>query len=253
MGENGWALDQGKVAGIVLDGLGLGQDGTIWGGELLLGDYAGYERRAWLKPAPLPGGDAASREPWRNLLARLDQAGLHDTADKVLQGQQIDLLRQAIASGTQAPLSSSAGRLFDAMAAFLGIANDRQSFEGEAAMHLEALARRGRADPIALPVADGEIDPAPLFSIQLPVPDAAMQFHVSLAQAFAEEARKLVATNEARAVALTGGCFQNALLLDLTLRALADTPVLIHTRVPANDGGLSLGQALVAQAQMVSS
>ncbi len=252
MAENGWALNDGKVAGIVLDGLGLGPDGTIWGGELLLGDYADYERRATLKPAPLPGGDAANREPWRNLLARLDQAGLHDTADEMLAGKPIDLLRQAMASGTQAPLSSSAGRLFDAMAAFLGIAADRQSFEGEAAMHLEALARRGRAEAIRLPVRAGEIDPALLFAPNLPAPDAAMQFHKSLARTFAEEACKLVEAGEARAVALTGGCFQNALLLDLTLRALGDVPVLIHTRVPANDGGLSLGQAVVAQALLVS-
>ncbi|MEJ2028681.1 MAG: carbamoyltransferase HypF, partial [Maritimibacter sp.] len=94
MGENAWPLEGGKVAGIVLDGLGLGSDGTIWGGELLLGDYRGFERISWLKPAPLPGGDAASREPWRNLMMRLDQAGLSGLADALMPDQPRALLRQ---------------------------------------------------------------------------------------------------------------------------------------------------------------
>ncbi|MEO1609292.1 MAG: carbamoyltransferase HypF [Pseudomonadota bacterium] len=254
LGENLWPMESGKVAGIILDGLGLGADGTIWGGELLLGDYTEFERRAWLKPAPLPGGDAANREPWRNLLARLDQAGLGKAADNRLREKPLSLLRQAMAAGTNAPLSSSAGRLFDAMAAHLGVAADRQSFEGEAATHLEALARKGKdtGSALALPVEEGEIDPAPLFQAEGTRADLAARFHASLAEAFAREAQALIARAEAEAVALSGGCFQNALLLDLTLQALGNVPVLIHKQVPANDGGLALGQALIAQARLQS-
>ncbi|MDX2482764.1 MAG: carbamoyltransferase HypF, partial [Pseudodonghicola sp.] len=117
MGENLWPLNGGKVVGIVLDGLGLGADGTIWGGEVLLGDYRSFERRAWLKPAPLIGGDMAQKEPWRNALMRLDQAGLGDFADKFWPDAPLGMLRQVAEKGLNAPMSSSAGRLFDAFAA----------------------------------------------------------------------------------------------------------------------------------------
>lgn len=260
LAENGWPVDGGPVAGIVLDGLGLGTDGTVWGGEVLVGDYAGFSREAWLAPAPLPGGDAASREPWRNLMARLDAAGLEATSDELLPGKPLAPLRRAVATGVSAPLSSSAGRLFDAFAAALGICPDAQSFEGEAPMRLEALALgapRVASDAYRFAEQDGALDPSPLFHAWLqdrrigtPREVMAMRFHAGLATAFADAACRLVETGQARAVALTGGCFQNALLLDLTIRALQDLSVLIHTRTPANDGGLALGQAVVALAQM---
>lgn len=250
LAENAWPLEGGRVAGILLDGLGLGEDGTVWGGELLLGDYRGFERRAWLKPAPLLGGDGANREPWRNALARLDQTGLGDWADALFPGKPGDMLRQAGAKGVNAPLSSSAGRLFDAVAAVLGLCAERQSFEGEAAMALEAVAEGAGLVPFAQ--SGSEIDPAPLFRAlhqEGSVPQKAAMFHSSLAQAFARPALALVESGEAEAVALSGGCFQNRLLLAETLRALGDVPVLIHTKVPANDGGLALGQALIAAAK----
>ncbi|MBC7179120.1 MAG: carbamoyltransferase HypF, partial [Roseovarius sp.] len=142
MAENGWPLSGGPVAGIVLDGVGLGPDGTIWGGEVLLGDYRGFERRGWLRPVAMPGGDRASREPWRNALAQLDAAGMGHLADEMFGAQPLALLRQAVRVGVNAPLTSSAGRLFDAFAAVLGFAG-AQSFEGEAAMALEARAVLG--------------------------------------------------------------------------------------------------------------
>ncbi|MBD3788532.1 MAG: carbamoyltransferase HypF, partial [Sphingomonadales bacterium] len=129
LAENLWPRDAGPVAGIVLDGLGLGPDGTIWGGELLLGDYAGFERIAHLEPAPLIGGDRAQAEPWRNALVRLDAAGLSDWADALFPDAPRDLARAAAARGINAPMSSSAGRLFDAVAAVLGICPARQSYE----------------------------------------------------------------------------------------------------------------------------
>ena len=258
LGENLWPLNGGKVAGIILDGLGLGPDGTVWGGEVLLGDYQSYERRFWLKPAPLIGGDRAQAEPWRNALVRLDQAGLGIVADQVFADAPVAMARSAAKAGLNSPMSSSAGRLFDAVAALLGLSPMAQSFEGEAAMRLEALAvsSPGTRDGLSFAADGTQIDPAPIWKDMLRQRDQgaqpgqlAMQFHVGLAKSFATAARQLVEQGEAAAVVLSGGCFQNALLLDLTLRALRDVPVLHHCKTPANDGGLALGQALVAAAQ----
>ncbi|PTW51383.1 carbamoyltransferase HypF [Rhodovulum kholense] len=250
LAENGWPRDCGPVAGIVLDGTGYGPDGTVWGGELLLGDYRAVERVGHLAPAPLPGGDAAAHEPWRNLLMRLDAAGLADVADRMLPDAPRDTVRAAVRAGLNAPLSSSAGRLFDAVAAALGLCPGRQSYEGEAAMRLEALAGDVLAD---WPYAFEGLDPAPVIRAMVadlgagcPKPLIAARVHAGLARAFAKPARVLVETGQARAVALSGGCFQNARLLSETLSALRSVKVLIHRDTPANDGGLALGQALVA-------
>ncbi len=260
LGENGWPGDGGKVAGIILDGLGLGPDDTVWGGEILLGDYTGYQRRHWLAPAPLVGGDKAQQEPWRNALVRLDNAGLADWADTLFYDAPRAVLRQAAMAGLNAPLSSSAGRLFDAVAACLGLCAEAQSFEGEAAMRLEGLAEKGLSDEGYEFAIDGStIDPAPMFvalrhdlAAGVTTARVSARFHTGLAHAFADAARTLVEDGEAEAVALSGGCFQNAYLLDLTCRMLKDVPVLTHAKVPTNDGGLALGQALIAARQAVS-
>jgi len=252
LGENLWPKDGGKVAAIVLDGLGLGPDGAVWGGELLLGDYTGFERIAWLKPAPLIGGDRAQMEPWRNALVRLDAAGLSDLADRLFPEAPRDLARQMAAKGINAPMSSSAGRLFDAIAACLGLCPMRQSYEGEAAMRLESLASDTGPGP-DLPVVAGEIDPAPLLQLLAAGESPARiahAVHASLARAFATEAARLIETGRAEAVALSGGCFQNAKLATLTRKMLAGQRILTHRSIPANDGGLALGQALVAAAKL---
>lgn len=257
MAENGWSLDGGKVAAIVLDGTGLGPDSTLWGGEVLLGDYRKFLRRGWLRPAPLVGGDQAAREPWRNALMRLDQAGLSAWADRLFPDRPRDLVRQAAAKGINAPLSSSAGRLFDAVAACLGICPQGQSHEGEAAMRLEALASRS-GDRGEYPYAtDGEeLDPGPMFeglvsdlSAGRAMENIAMRFHRFLAAAMADAAKAWIELGEARAIALSGGCFQNALLAHLVTEELRGLPVLTHKMTPANDGGLALGQAVIAAAQ----
>lgn len=261
MADAGWPREGGKVAGIVLDGLGLGTDGTIWGGELLLGDFLAVERVAHLTPAPLPGGDAANREPWRNLLARLDAAGIEAAgieAAAFLPGKPLALMRQAMQAGVNAPLSSSAGRLFDAVAAALGLIDGAQGYEGEAGMAVEALAGEVEAAPYPFGDDGPRIDPAPM--IRALVADLAAgrdraeiaaAFQAGLARAFCIRARALVEGGQAQAVALSGGCFQNARLLALCLGALDGLRVLIHHRVPANDGGLALGQALVAAARLI--
>lgn len=256
LAENGWPLEGGPVAGIILDGLGLGLDGTLWGGEVLLGDYRDFSRVASLEPAPLVGGDAAQREPWRNALMRLDQAGLERAADRLFACQPTGLIRQAAASGINTHASSSAGRLFDAVAAILGLCAEAQSFEGEAAMALEALAAKAPDDfrkPYGLALEGGLITAGPMFAQIMGDLEAgvskssiAARFHAGLADIFAATARQEITSGRARAVVLSGGCFQNATLLDLCSEALGDVPVLIHRGVPANDGGLALGQAVIA-------
>ncbi|MFB2594315.1 carbamoyltransferase HypF [Paracoccus sp. p4-l81] len=246
LAEAGWARDGGQVAGIVLDGTGLGTDGQTWGAEVLLGDYHGVTRIAHLAPAPLPGGDLAARDPWRNLLVRLDQAGLADLSDRLLAGQPVAALRAAVAAAVNAPMASSMGRLFDAAAALLGLCL-RQSHEGEAAMRLEAVARD--APPYPLP----GLDPAPMLRAMAADLAAgrdlsliAGAFHAGIARAFAGVARGLVERGEARAVVLSGGCFQNARLLAAFQAELAGLPVISHRTTPAGDGGLALGQAVIA-------
>ncbi|MGL4238336.1 carbamoyltransferase HypF [Tabrizicola sp.] len=257
LADNLWPLEAGPVAGIVLDGLGLGNDGTFWGGEVMLGDYRSFARAANLSPAPLIGGDKAAIEPYRNLLVRLDQAGLGGLMDELHPDLPLALLRQVAKAGVNAPMSSSMGRLFDAFAAALGLMPGRQSYEGEAAMRLEALAASvtDKAEPY--PMTTGVlIDPSPLFqawaddrSAKIPPASMATRFHAGVAKAFADGARQLVESGAAKAVALSGGCFQNAVLLAMTLRALEGVPVMIHRSTPPNDGSLALGQALVAAAQ----
>jgi hydrogenase maturation protein HypF len=252
LAENLWPADAGPVAGIILDGTGLGSDGTIWGGEVLLGDYHGITRLAHLRPAPLVGGDAAGRQPWRNALMRLDQAGLSGIANRLFADHPRDILRAAAARGINAPLSSSAGRLFDAVAACLGIVPAEQHYEGEAAMRLEALAGPpGEGYPFGV-----GLDPAPMFRALCDdlmrgtaLATIAARFHDGLATAFAAPALAAVAAGRAEAVVLSGGCFQNARLLLGAKWALRGLPVLTHRLVPANDGGLAFGQALVAMAQ----
>lgn len=254
LGDAGWPRDGGPVAGIVLDGMGLGPDGTIWGGELLVGGYAGVTRAAHLAPAPLAGGDRAAVEPWRNAMVRLDAAGMGDLADRLFPDAPRALLRQAVAAGINAPLSSSAGRLFDAVAAMLGLCVMRQGYEGEAAMRLEAAAM---VEAPALPFGgvEGLVDPAPMLraladglAAGLPAGQLAGGFQRGLAEAFCDRARALVMAGEAEAVALTGGCFQNAGLMRACLGRLEGVRVLVHAASPCNDGGLAFGQALVALA-----
>lgn len=252
LAENLWPRDAGPVAGIVLDGTGLGPDRTVWGGELLLGDYASFDRIAHLAPAPLPGGDRAAREPWRNALVRLDQAGLGALADTLFDGLPLRALRSAVTAGVNAPASSSAGRLYDAVAACLGLCPTAQTYEGEAAMRLEAMAATGE-DPYPFGPA---LSPRPMFAALaqdladgVPPARIAGRFQEGLAEAFAAPARALIRDGRAKAVALTGGCFQNATLLTAVTRRLPGATVLTHCLTPANDGSLALGQAMVALAR----
>lgn len=274
LAENGRALEAPPVLGIVLDGLGFGDDGTIWGGEFLRADYRGYRRLARLKPVAMPGGAQAAREPWRNLYAHLTAAVGWDAVDGGLElharlnGKPLQTLHAMIAGGTHAPLASSCGRLFDAVAGALGICFERQAYEGEAAMRLEALARSAPAEAIAYPFAfaEGEpldLDPMPLWHALLAdtansvsASISAARFHRGLANAVAETARRLAdqtRPHQFDTVALSGGCFQNRLLFENVAAQLetAGFVVLSHAVVPANDGGLALGQAAIGAALLI--
>ncbi len=266
LAENGRPLTAAPVLGIVLDGLGWGDDGTIWGGEFLLADYRSARRMAAFQPVAMPGGTAAVREPWRNLYAHLKAAGLQPDASHPVLDAMID-------NQVNTPMASSCGRLFDAVAAALGICAERQSHEGEAAARLEAL-----ADAHTL----SDEDDALAYPLSISTPSAgsiawlgyqemwqaltadisrgtsfgviAARFHKAMAIAIVAMARALAGVEHFDTVALSGGCFQNAILLEQTERRLRDArfAVLAHSIVPCNDGGLSLGQAAVAAARLMA-
>ncbi len=258
LGEAGWSGE--KAIGLVLDGLGLGPDGTIWGGEVLLGNYAEVERVGFLKPAPLVGGDKAQSEPWRNAIVRLDQAGLSPLVETLFASKPVDIIRSAARSGFNAPASTSAGRLFDAVAACLGLTADRQSYEGEAAMLLQALSE-GATETGSYPYTiDGQvIDPAPMFVALaddlrrgIDASIIANRFHGFVADAFSACVRSCAEASGTDTVALSGGCFQNVHLLERIAENLSDMTLCLPGAVPANDGGLAFGQALVALSRMES-
>ncbi|WP_082176447.1 carbamoyltransferase HypF [Pseudaestuariivita atlantica] len=256
LGSVGWT--DGTAVGVILDGLGYGSDGSIWGGEILVGNYASFERLVNLALAPLPGGDAANREPWRNALMRLDAAGVPDIADRLFSDAPRDALRAAVNAGINAPGSSSAGRLFDAIAACLRIVPDRQTYEGEAAMRLEALANRAAksAGSYEMPCHSGVLDPTPMMcalvsDLERGVSKStiARRCHNAIADSFADSARKVASEHGATTIALSGGCLQNRLLLKRLMERLSDFEICGPGPVPVNDGGLAFGQALVALAQ----
>jgi hydrogenase maturation protein HypF len=209
----------------------------------------------------MPGGAQAIREPWRNLYAHLDAAFDEVTPFGVLKERPLNTIASMIRSGTNAPLASSCGRLFDAVAAAISLCDGAQAYEGDAASRLEALAENAK-DGTGYPFdfRDKTLDPTPMWAEMLAdlaksVDRAviAARFHAGLATALATQAKVLAGENGVTAVALSGGCFQNRLLFEQTLRALEQfgLQVFTHSRVPANDGGLALGQAAIAAAQIL--
>jgi hydrogenase maturation protein HypF len=250
------------VIGVIFDGLGYGADGTLWGGEFLVGDLRGCERAGHFRYVPLPGGDLAARQPWRMALSYLRESYGEDlpTVDclTAVPVAELALVRQALDRGVNAPSASSCGRLFDAVAALLGV-RGVASFEGQAAMELEALADPATMLPLpfALKLIDGKLvfDPRPLIralvearAAGVPAAHLAGQFHVTLAEMVRQLCLVLRARRGLATVALSGGVFQNALLTTLVRERLerAGFTVLTHSLVPPNDGGIALGQAVVA-------
>jgi hydrogenase maturation protein HypF len=232
--------EHGPALALVFDGTGYGTDGTLWGGELLRCDLAGFERLGHLEPVPLPGGAAAIREPWRLAAVHLERAGLP------VPFECWPAVRQSLR--VNAPLSSGMGRLFDAVAALLGL-RDEVTFEGQAAIELELLAGEADAAPYDWSFGDGTALIARLYedlAAGRPAAEIAAAFHETIAAA----AAAVCAEAGDGAVALSGGSFQNLRLLGATRRRLEALGfrVLTHRLVPPNDGGISYGQAAVAAA-----
>ncbi len=233
------------------DGVGLGEDGTLWGGEALLGRPGAWRRVASFKPFRLPGGERASREPWRSAASLCWGSGLDWESD----ARDAVLLKSAWQHGLNAPPTTAAGRLFDAAASLLGLC-DMASYEGQGPMLLEALAR-GDAEPVTLPLHEDEngllvADWTPLLhalrSDAVPVAQRAMQFHLSLARSIVTQAQHIHACTPFDVVGLTGGVFQNKLLAELVLQQLGTAGFEAHLprQAPCNDGGLALGQIIEA-------
>ena len=252
------------VLGLTFDGLGYGPDGTLWGGELLVADFAGYRRVAHLRPVPMPGGVAAIREPWRmaavwieRSLGRKAVASVLPDVDAATRAAVLDL-----AAGPLAPTTTSIGRLFDGVAALL-VGRRRVSYEAQAAIELEALARTverpdaPRYDGCAVSLVDGVavLDPSPLIAHVVhehragaPVASIAAGFHEALGASAAALAADRARADGLDTVALTGGVFQNLRFSEIVESALrqAGLAVLVHSSIPPNDGGISIGQAAVA-------
>jgi len=272
LADNGWTVDQGKVIGVGLDGLGFGDDGSIWGGEFMLADYRDYTRLARLKPAPMPGATKSILEPWRNTYAQLhthcdwldlNHRYLSSDLFQYLNQQSLDVLNQMMSKNLNSPLTSSCGRLFDAVAAALGLSREHVSFEGQAAMSLEALIepvdmQKLTAYPFELEHGELlEINPRPMWqallqdlNTQKPLSHIAARFHLCIAQMIHSATGALRQQSGIHTVALSGGVFQNLTLLQKTVEVLQQDgfDVLYHQRVPSNDGGLALGQAAIASA-----
>ena len=254
-----------RVLGIAFDGTGMGTDGVIWGGEFLVADLESYERVGHLAAVALPGGVRAIREPWRMALAWARTALGREEAERY--GRSVDerwpsIL--AIVEREDSLRTTSAGRLFDGVAALLGI-RPTVTYEAQAAIELEAAAA---GEPLDTPVADGwdaaitadddgsaVLDPSPLVAHVVAardrgatVPAVAAAFHAALGRSVAAMARDLAANAGVGTVALSGGVFQNARLTEIVERELtaSGVEVLVHSRVPPNDGGVSIGQAAVA-------
>lgn len=267
----------GDLIGVIFDGTGLGEDGTIWGGEFLVGSYERFERAAHFKTVPLAGGDQAIREPWRVALAYLYQLfgkaafKLDHPVARKLNDEQHEIFATMLKNGINTPLTSSCGRLFDAVAALLNIRHN-VSYDGQAAIELEAIAERSeafRVYPFQLngkynsTCADKQLSAADLieldFSAMFPVilddlaknvpkADIAFIFHATVSAATVETCLKIAERSGVNRIVLSGGVFQNRLLSEMVYNALSKKglQVFTHRIVPPNDAGLALGQAAIA-------
>jgi hydrogenase maturation protein HypF len=270
MAEHGLALGE-RVLGIALDGLGLGEDGKIWGGEFLLAGYEGFERLASIQGVAMIGGNRASCEPWRNTYAHLHAIGWQRVQNEFANTEVVLRLKQKplktldsmMEKRLNAPLASSTGRLFDAVAAALGICFESASYEGQAAIELEAIAsqvfddEQSNAYPVDVNNGSGcfvisweSMWFALLQDLKTGVAKTviAARFHHGLVQSIARQVIAISIQHSVKNIVLSGGVFQNRLLLEALVEVLShrSLSVLYPQTLPANDGGLSLGQAVIA-------
>ncbi|HEY47820.1 MAG: hypothetical protein AMJ88_01675 [Anaerolineae bacterium SM23_ 63] len=257
MAEHG--VPDGKwVIGVSFDGTGYGEDGAIWGGEFLITDYRHFERPYHLTYIPLLGGEAAVRQPWRLALAWLIQADLdweEDVAPIESVGLEVrEMLKRMFEIRINAPLTSSMGRLFDAVSS---LANVRQeiNYEAQAAIELEALVDPDEEGLYSFALVDENIDPVPVIReivgdlrAGVSVPTIAARFHNGVSHMVDQVCRAIRDQSDVEEVALSGGVWQNMVLLSRTVRLLRQSgfKIYLHRQVPTNDGGISLGQAVIA-------
>jgi hydrogenase maturation protein HypF len=279
MAENGIPLDSPPVLGIAFDGLGYGDDGTLWGGEFLLADYRQYKRLGTFEPVAMIGGKQAIYQPWRNTYAQLLSAFTWEDLKikyrnleliKFLEQQPVKILNQLIEKEINSPKASSVGRLFDAVAAAVGISRKECSYEGQPAIELEALVDTHALTNVEekqkyhLKIESNDsiysIDTSLMWQAllddlqqQISQSIIAAKFHHSLADGVVEMVKILRKESSINQVILTGGVFQNTVLFKLVYQRLQalEIDVISHSLVPPNDGGLSLGQAVIAAAQFM--
>jgi hydrogenase maturation protein HypF len=250
------------VIGAAFDGTGYGEDGAIWGGEILVADYTSYQRRFHLEYFPLPGGDAAIKSPARTALALLWSLG-REWDERLLpvtyfSREGSTSLRAQLERKINTPMTSSMGRLFDAVAALAGV-RQQVNYEGQAAIEFEALADPAEAGSYPFDLDAGQIllrsvVEALVQDVIAGVPTAKIsaRFHNGLAECVLQICSNIQSETGLNQVALSGGVWQNITLLGRTLSLLKDHGfrVYLHREVPTNDGGLSLGQAVIAAARM---
>lgn len=261
LAEHGWPLDGGEVIALTVDGIGMGENGALWGGECLRVNYRECEHLGGLPAVALPGGDLAAKQPWRNLLAQClrfvpDWQDYPETAG--LQQQNWNVLARAIERGVNAPLASSCGRLFDAVAAALRCAPASLSYEGEAACALEALASQcaNVEHPVTMPLNGAQLDVAVFWrqwlNWQAAPAQRAWAFHDALACGFATLMRQQATARGITTLVFSGGVIHNRLLRARLAFYLSDFNLLFPQRLPAGDGGLSLGQGVIAAARRLA-
>jgi hydrogenase maturation protein HypF len=250
---------EGPAIGVAFDGTGCGLDGSLWGGEFLRFDLGGFDRMAHLRPLSLPGGEAAIREPWRLAVAALLDAGEPLDVLHRIDAARRERIRMLCERGVSAPRATGAGRWFDAVASLAGVC-DVATYEGQAAIELEAIATRERVDPYDVALESNaraplivDLRPAVRAVARdvrdgVPVSIVAARFHETMARAIVLVCRRLRSRGAPGLVALSGGCFQSPRLTERAAAGLEHEgfEVLIHRRVPPNDGGISFGQAAVA-------
>ena len=252
--------ESGQAIGVIFDGTGYGTDGTVWGGELLIGDAHGFERAGHLHPVRMPGGERAIRQPWRMACAwLLETVGGEPPLPPLLAGAVSEdawrKVAELAASGLSSPVTTSAGRLFDAVAALCGVRAE-VNYEGQAAIELEAAADPSEREAYLLPGTDvfdaRETIGAILGDLGagVPVATVAARFHNAVARGAADACAEIAAREGVGVAVLSGGVFQNRLLLERTAEALEreGLRVLVPRLLPPNDGGIAFGQAAVAAA-----
>jgi len=279
MVENNLPLNTPPILGIALDGLGYGEDRTFWGGEFLLADYQQFQRLAKFKSVAMIGGSKAIKEPWRNTYAHLISAFNWDKLTqkygkleiiKFLQTKPLKLINQFLEQQINCPPASSVGRLFDAVAAAIAICREECSYEGQAAIEMEDLVKTNVLNndeetisySFHLSILDNIycIDPSSMWqellddlAQQVSPAIIATKFHYGLAKIIVNTAQKLCQENGINQVALTGGVFQNTILLERVKNGLENLGIntINHSLIPMNDGGLSLGQAVIATTKLI--